>query len=90
MAKAKTANLSHLHLGALFFMSRGYVIKYNPVSPNGQVKLLPEGNYVDLHKSTFKTLISRGLIEKVSEDALGEKYEITYAGGTFLANKGMF
>ena len=87
---AKTAKLSALHLGVLFFMGRGYIIKRNPIAPDNKVKLVPEGDYLDVHKSTFKTLVDRGLIEKVAEDALGEKFNITDAGAEYLASKGVF
>ena len=87
---AKTANLSALHLGALVHLSRGYIIRWNVATPDGKVRLVPEGDYLDVHKSTFKTLLERGLIEKVSEDALGEKYRITDAGAKYLADRGVF
>ena len=87
---SNTARLSALHLGTLYFLGRGYVIKHNPASSDGKVRLLPEGDYLDVHKSTFKTLIDRGLIEKVSEDALGEKFKLTDAGATLLGARGLF
>lgn len=87
---AKTANLSAIHLSALFYLNRGYIMKCWPTDPDAKVRLVPEGDYLDVHKSTFKTLVERGLIEKVSEDALGEKYKITNAGEEYLAERGVF
>ena len=85
-----TANLSALHLNALFFMGRGYIMKHWPGALDHKVRLVPEGDYLDVHKSTFKTLLERGLIKKVSEDALGEKYKLTDAGEKYLAERGVF